>query len=62
MTLKEFRERTKNLPDDFKIEVHVDMSEEGERPFNFSPLYNVSMDIGHVDNVVQFFGDLYCKS
>ena len=62
MTLKEFRQLTKNLPDDFEIEISVDQSREGERPFDFAELYNVSVDIGHSDKVVHFFGDLYNKN
>lgn len=62
MTLKDFRELTKNLPDDFEINVSVDTSREGERPFNFDQLYNISVDIGYSSKVVHFFGDLHCKS
>lgn len=62
MTLKEFRQRTENLPDDFEIEVFVDASKERERPFDFDQLYNVSVDIGHSSKVVQISGDLHYKS
>ena len=56
MKLGELRELTKNLPDDFDIEVSADIG--GDRPFNFEELKNLSVDIGHSDKVVHFFGDL----
>ena len=56
MKLKELKERIENLPDDFEIEISADLG--GERPFNFSQLKNISVDIGYSSKVVHFFGDI----
>ena len=56
LTLGQLRELTKNLPDDFTIEVtattgfnnFIDMEE----------LVDVSVDIGHSDKVVHLFGEI----
>lgn len=61
MTLKEFRQQTENLPDDFEIEMFVDASKE-TIPFVSNALYNVSVDIGHSGKVVKIFGNLFNKS
>lgn len=56
MTVKELKNIIKTLPDDFEIVISVDVG--GDRPFNFSEVENISVDIGHSDKVVHFFGDL----
>lgn len=54
MTLGELREFTKNLPDDFKIEITTDLNGK----MDFCHLDNISVDIGYSSKVVHFFGDL----
>ncbi len=56
MTVGELRKQTETLSDDFEIVISVDIG--GDRPFNFSKLENISVDIGHSDKVIHFFGDL----
>lgn len=56
MTLGQLRELTKNLPDDFTIEVTATT---GFNPFtNMEELVDVSVDIGHSDKVVHLFGEI----
>ena len=56
LTLGQLRELTKNLPDDFTIEITATLG------FNTFPdmehLVDVSVDIGHSDKVVHLFGEL----
>jgi uncharacterized protein YeeX (DUF496 family) len=56
MTVKELKDIIEKLPDDFKIAISADIG--GDRPFNFRELKNISIDVGHSDKVVHFFGDL----
>ena len=52
----ELRELTKNLPDDFTIEVTATTD---FNPFpNMEDLVDVSVDIGHSDKVVHLFGEI----
>lgn len=56
MTLGQLRELTKNLSDDFTIEVTATT---GFNPFpNMEELVDVSVDIGHSDKVVHLFGEI----
>lgn len=56
LTLGQLRELTKNLPDDFTIEVTATT---GFNPFpNMEELVDVSVDIGYSDKVVHLFGDI----
>lgn len=56
LTLGQLRELTKNLPDDFTIEITATT---GFNPFpNMENLVDVSVDIGHSDKVVHLFGEL----
>lgn len=56
MTLGQLRELTKNLPDDFTIEITATT---GFNPFpNMEELVDVSVDIGHSDKVVHLFGEI----
>ena len=56
LTLGKLRELTKNLPDDFTIEVTATT---GFNPFpNMEELVDVSVDIGHSDKVVHLFGEI----
>ena len=56
LTLGQFRELTKNLPDDFTIEVTATTD---FNPFpNMEELVDVSVDIGHSDKVVHLFGEI----
>lgn len=60
LTLGQLRELTKNLPDDFTIEVTATT---GFNPFpnpfpNMEELVDVSVDIGHSDKVVHLFGEI----
>lgn len=55
-TLGQLRELTKNLPDDFIIEITATT---GFNPFpNMENLVDVSVDIGHSDKVVHLFGEI----
>lgn len=56
MTVKELKDIIETLPDDFKIAISADVK--GDRPFNFREMKNISVDVGHSDKVVHFFGDL----
>ena len=56
MTIKELKNIIKTLPDDFEIVISVDVG--GDRTFKNSEVENISVDIGHSDKVVHFFGDL----
>ena len=56
LTLGRLRELTKNLPDDFTIEVTATTD---FNPFpNMEDLVDVSVDIGHSDKVVHLFGEI----
>lgn len=56
LTLGQLRELTKNLPDDFTIEITATT---GFNPFpNMENLVDVSADIGHSDKVVRLFGEI----
>lgn len=56
LTLGQFRELTKNLPDDFTIEISATT---GFNPFlNMEKLFDVSVDIGHSSKVVHLFGEI----
>jgi hypothetical protein len=56
LTLGQLRELTKNLPDDFTIEITATL---GFNPFpDMEKLVDVSVDIGHSDKVVHLFGEL----
>lgn len=56
LTLGQLRELTKNLSDDFTIEVTATT---GFNPFpNMEELVDVSVDIGHSDKVVHLFGEI----
>lgn len=56
LTLGQLRELTKNLPDDFTIEVTATT---GFNHFlDMEDLVDVSVDIGHSDKVVHFFGEI----
>ena len=56
LTLGQLRELTKNLPDDFIIEVTATTD---FNPFpNMEDLVDVSVDIGHSDKVVHLFGEI----
>lgn len=56
LTLGQLRELTKNLPDDFTIEITATT---GFKPFpNMENLVDVSVDIGHSDKVVHLFGEI----
>lgn len=56
LTLGQLRELTKNLPDDFTIEVTAIT---GFNHFlNMEDLVDVSVDIGHSDKVVHLFGEI----
>ena len=56
LTLGQLRALTKNLPDDFTIEVTATT---GFNPFpNMEELVDVSVDIGHSDKVVHLFGEI----
>ena len=56
LTLVQLRELTKNLSDDFTIEVTATT---GFNPFpNMEELVDVSVDIGHSDKVVHLFGEI----
>lgn len=56
LTLGQLRELTKNLPDDFTIEVTATT---GFNHFpNMEELVDVSVDIGHSDKVVHLFGEI----
>lgn len=56
LTLGHLRELTKNLPDDFTIEVTATTD---FNPFpNMEELVDVSVDIGHSDKVVHLFGEI----
>lgn len=56
LTLGQLRELTKNLPDDFTIEITATT---GFNPFpNMENLVDVSVDIGHSDKVVHLFGEV----
>lgn len=56
LTLGQLRELTKNLPDDFTIEITATT---GFNPFpNMENLVDISVDIGHSDKVVHLFGEL----
>ena len=56
LTLGQLRELTKNLPDDFTIEVTATT---GFNPFhNMEELVDVSVDIGNSDKVVHLFGEI----
>lgn len=56
LTLGQLRELTKNLPDDFTIEITATT---GFNPFpNMEELVDVSVDIGHSDKVVHLFGEI----
>ena len=57
MKLGELRNLTKNLPDDFDIEITATtgFSRYG---IDMEHLKNVSVDIGHSSKVVHFFGTL----
>lgn len=53
MTVKELKRGIGKLPDDFEIDISVDIG--GERPFNFRELKDLSVDIGYSSKVVHFF-------
>lgn len=56
LTLGQLRELTKNLSDDFTIEVTATTD---FNPFpNMEELVDVSVDIGHSDKVVHLFGEI----
>lgn len=56
LTLGQLRELTKNLPDDFTIEITATT---GFNPFpNMENLVDVSVDVGHSDKVVHLFGEI----
>ena len=56
LTLGQLRELTKNLPNDFTIEVTATT---GFNHFlNMEDLVDVSVDIGHSDKVVHLFGEI----
>lgn len=56
LTLGQLRELTKNLPDDFTIEITATTD---FNPFpNMEDLVDVSVDIGHSDKVVHLFGEI----
>lgn len=56
LTLGQLRELTKNLPDDFTIEITATL---GFNPFpDMENLVDVSVDIGHSDKVVHLFGEI----
>ena len=56
LTLGQLRELTKNLSDDFTIEVTATTD---FNPFpNMEDLVDVSVDIGHSDKVVHLFGEI----
>ena len=56
LTLGQLRELTKNLPDDFAIEITATL---GFNPFpDMEHLVDVSVDIGHSDKVVHLFGEI----
>lgn len=56
LTLGQLRELTKNLPDDFTIEITATT---GFSHFpNMENLVDVSVDIGHSDKVVHLFGEI----
>lgn len=56
LTLGQLRELTKNLPDDFTVEITATT---GFNPFpNMENLVDVSVDIGHSDKVVHLFGEI----
>ena len=56
LTLGQLREFTKNLPDDFTIEVTAATD---FNPFpNMEDLVDVSVDIGHSDKVIHLFGEI----
>lgn len=56
LTLGQLRELTKNLPDDFTIEITATTD---FNPFpNMEHLVDISVDIGHSDKVVHFFGEI----
>lgn len=56
LTLGQLRELTKNLPDDFTIEITATT---GFSPFpNMENLADVSVDIGYSDKVVHLFGEI----
>lgn len=56
LTLGQLRELTKNLPDDFTIEITATT---GFNPFpNMENLVDVSVDICHSDKVVHLFGEI----
>lgn len=54
MTLGELRDLTKNLPDDFKVEISVSLNAE----MSFLHIDNISVDIGYSSKEVHFFGDI----
>lgn len=56
LTLGQLRELTKNLPNDFVIKISADTLE--PCLFNFVDLIDISVDIGHSDKVVHFFGTM----
>ena len=56
MTLGQLRELTKNLPDDFTIEVTA--TTDFNHFLNMEDLVDVSVDIGHSDKVVHLFGEI----
>ena len=56
LTLGQLRELTKNLPNDFTIEVTATT---GFNHFlNMEELVDVSVDIGHSDKVIHLFGEI----
>ena len=56
LTLGQLRELTKNLSDDFTIEVTATTD---FNPFpNMEDLVDVSVDIGHSDKIVHLFGEI----
>ena len=56
LTLGQLRELTKNLPDDFTIEVTATT---GFNHFlDMEDLVDISVDIGHSDKVVHLFGEI----
>lgn len=56
LTLGQLRELTKNLPDDFTIEITATL---GFNPFpDMEHLVDISVDIGHSDKVVHLFGEI----
>lgn len=56
LTLGQLRELTKNLSDDFTIEITATTD---FNPFpNMENLVDVSVDIGHSDKVVHLFGEI----